>query len=769
MTTPPRGFAHRLIRRDARTEQSRRFFVRSRACFEQLENRQLLSLTIDLRLAGGGKDITVDHVGQVVNLEAWAVVKGNNADISDEGLQILVGSFLSANTSGGGSVRGDLTATRVSPFTANGSTNAAQKDLDGDGDLDAGSNDDINADGFFAARSASVTTDGAPSALGGAEFEVANVKFTVTSLLSGGGITQLNYRTRTVNPAWTTALWQEDGGPPLKIPTTGTFATGTPVVVHSTGGSATGSISGTVFNDANQSGTRDSGESPLSSWTVFLDNNQDGNLGSGERSVVTDVQGHYNFDDLPAGAYHVAQVLHSGYAQIAPATERFEVALAAGEDRQNANFADSTLGQIRGIVYRDENENGKFEAGIDSPQGPGWRVFIDKNKNGQFDDGEVKADTDANGAYTLKLLAPGQYNVHAQPGSSAYFATAPNPRSVTVPSAGTIVTGENFGFGLTHGSISGTVYKDANTNDVQDSGDFPLINWLVWLDINNNAQFDDGFEPSTRTDDNGAYRFDAVDPVGYRVRASAIAPLRVVLPAEGAYDVEIDQFHQTFTNRNFLLTTKPPNGSISGTVWNDADGDGVKDAGEAVLPNWRVYLDTSLDGLLDGGEKSVLTDGSGVYHFTGLSAGTFRVRETLSAGFRRVTPGSGFYDVTIGESSGSISVSGKNFGNTKLAVIYGSVFKDVNGNGLRDSASEPSLSGWRIFDDANGNGLLDAGEASTLSDALGNYALNVGAGWHTVRVQSKAGFKLTTPLYYKVLVGDSTRVYNKLFGEKPLA
>jgi len=245
-----------------------------------------------------------------------------------------------------------------------------------------------------------------------------------------------------------------------------------------------------------------------------------------------------------------------------------------------------------------------------------------------------------------------------------------------------------------------------------------------------------------------------------------------VSPAAGAYDVEIDQFHQTFTNRNFLLTTKPPNGSISGTVWNDADGDGVKDAGEAVLPNWRVYLDTSLDGLLDGGEKSVLTDGSGVYHFTGLSAGTFRVRETLSAGFRRVTPGSGFYDVTIGGSNGSsgtISVSGKNFGNTKLAVIYGSVFKDVNGNGLHDSASEPSLSGWRIFDDANGNGLLDAGEASTLSDALGNYALNVGAGWHTVRVQSKAGFTLTTPLYYKVLVGDSTRVYNKLFGEKPLA
>src|SRR5438128_5715041 len=164
--------------------------MRTYACTERLEPRRLLSLVIDLRLTGGGKQITVDHVGQAVHMEAWAVVTGGNASIADEGLQSAVGSFLSSNT-GVGSVRGDLSATRVAPFNALGSANPAQTDLDGDGDLDAGSNNNADADGFLAIRSASVTTGGAPSALGGAEFHIADVTFVVTSLLAGTSTTQL--------------------------------------------------------------------------------------------------------------------------------------------------------------------------------------------------------------------------------------------------------------------------------------------------------------------------------------------------------------------------------------------------------------------------------------------------------------------------------------------------------------------------------------------------------------------------------------------------
>jgi hypothetical protein len=55
-----------------------------------------------------------------------------------------------------------------------------------------------------------------------------------------------------------------------------------------------------------------------------------------------------------------------------------------------------------------------------------------------------------------------------------------------------------------------------------------------------------------------------------------------------------------------------------------------------------------------------------------------------------------------------------------------------------------------------------------LTDANGNYTLNVQAGWRTIRVQPKAGYRWSGILYYKVLTGLSTRVYDRNFGEKPI-
>ena len=46
---------------------------------------------------------------------------------------------------------------------------------------------------------------------------------------------------------------------------------------------------------------------------------------------------------------------------------------------------------------------------------------------------------------------------------------------------------------------------------------------------------------------------------------------------------------------------------------------------------------------------------------------------------------------------------------------------------------------------------------------------DVGEPEPPIRVQSVAGYRPSGILYYKVLTGDSTRVYDKLFGEKPLA
>src|SRR5688500_9756283 len=88
--------------------------------FESLESRELLSLMIDLRLAGGGKSATITGTDQTINMELWAVVSGSNNDGSDDGLALVNGSLRSSNN---GAALGNLTASRTSAFSSSGSSN----------------------------------------------------------------------------------------------------------------------------------------------------------------------------------------------------------------------------------------------------------------------------------------------------------------------------------------------------------------------------------------------------------------------------------------------------------------------------------------------------------------------------------------------------------------------------------------------------------------------------------------------------------------------
>src|SRR5688572_15034407 len=99
---------------------------------DALEDRRLLSATIDVRVAGGGKTAIVESVGDVVELEVWGIVTGSNETGIDDDLRIAVGSFLSS----GNGVKGTLSARRIAPFNAPQSSNGIQRDLDKDGDLD---------------------------------------------------------------------------------------------------------------------------------------------------------------------------------------------------------------------------------------------------------------------------------------------------------------------------------------------------------------------------------------------------------------------------------------------------------------------------------------------------------------------------------------------------------------------------------------------------------------------------------------------------------
>jgi hypothetical protein len=107
-----------------------------------------------------------------------------------------------------------------------------------------------------------------------------------------------------------------------------------------------------------------------------------------------------------------------------------------------------------------------------------------------------------------------------------------------------------------------------------------------------------------------------------------------------------------------------------------------------------------------------------------------------------------------------------------LGAVSGSVFHDINGNGIRD-ANEPALANATVFLDQNGNGALDPGELWAVSSgpkgvdaATGTYLINhVPAGSYTLRQLLPAGWTQTSPAGgYSLTLGTDQFVGGKELG-----
>jgi hypothetical protein len=221
------------------------------------------------------------------------------------------------------------------------------------------------------------------------------------------------------------------------------------------------------------------------------------------------------------------------------------------------------------------------------------------------------------------------------------------------------------------------------------------------------------------------------------------------------------------------VTAPVTGGSISGNLFNDLNGDGVKNTGEGNLSGRTVYIDLDNDLFLDANEKFTTSDGNGNYKLAGLAAGTFKVRQVLPAGWAQTTPSNGYgINVTLSTNQ---NATGKNFGSRQVsatASIGGTVFNDLNANGLKNSG-ELGLQGRTVFIDLDNDYTLDANEKWTTTDGNGNFTLgNLVAGTYKVRTLQPAGWVQTTPANgYGINVTLSTgqKATGKLFGSRKIA
>jgi hypothetical protein len=104
--------------------------------------------------------------------------------------------------------------------------------------------------------------------------------------------------------------------------------------------------------------------------------------------------------------------------------------------------------------------------------------------------------------------------------------------------------------------------------------------------------------------------------------------------------------------------------TIAGTVFKDANFDGLKNNGDAGLANRKVYIDRDNDGVFDFNEEFVLTDANGNFHFDHYMAGTYVIRQVLPSGSWQTTP-KNKAGITV-NLAGNQKVTGLLFGSASL-------------------------------------------------------------------------------------------------------
>jgi len=210
------------------------------------------------------------------------------------------------------------------------------------------------------------------------------------------------------------------------------------------------------------------------------------------------------------------------------------------------------------------------------------------------------------------------------------------------------------------GSISGVVFNDANSNGKLDSGEAGIANVTVYIDLTNAGVFKTG-DPQTTTNASGSYTFTGLAAGAYIVRQILPGGDKQTFPTLGYGNHVTLTAGQSITNANFGdRGTAVAAASISGTVFNDANGNGIQNSGELGIAGVVLYIDPDNAGVFQTGDPQTTTNSAGVYAFTGLSAGTYIVRQVFPAGDTQTSPTKGYgKHVTVAAGQ---AAAGANFG-----------------------------------------------------------------------------------------------------------
>ncbi len=457
-------------------------------------------------------------------------------------------------------------------------------------------------------------------------------------------------------------------------------------------------ISGFVYQDANNNGIFNVGELPLANVTIQLRNAQNQLVGT----TTTNAQGFYAFD-------------HDGTISVAPMTLTKVVTF------QNT-ATDFTLA---GLLDRFDPSLGQLQS-------------VEITHDGTITS-EIKVENYSTMSGSSLTGTVGGFLTLTAPGINDKLTLSQNVGSINLPTFDGVIdfggtSGASFGSKTAHSSNVITLtgnnmapYIGGGQITVQETGTATSSasgggNLIAQITSSGAATMtvvyhyipSDALKP-------GAYTvIEPVQPAGLLDGLDAQAG--VPMPNSIGTDViPVTLVNSDVPNNNFGELPPP---QLSGFVYHDANNNGVKEAGEEGIAGVLVTLTGNDD--LGPVTKTAVTDANGLYQFLNVRPGAYNVAETQPAAYldgkdtAGTLGGSATNDLISGINlpAGAASVS-NNFGELKAAAISGFVWIDANNNGVKDP-SEVGIQGAVV----NLSGFTADGPVSkqAATDASGFYS-----------------------------------------------
>jgi fimbrial isopeptide formation D2 family protein/uncharacterized repeat protein (TIGR01451 family) len=528
------------------------------------------------------------------------------------------------------------------------------------------------------------------------------------------------------------------------------------------------SLAGRVFNDLDNDGVFDTGESGIGGVQLRL-TGTDHHGTAVDLTVNTLADGTYLFDILRPGNYAIAQTQPAAFldgkdtvgTQGGNASSNdliFNIALPAGAETFGTgnNFAEISPAALSGSVYHDANNDGfrVSETGID-----GVQIRL-TGKNDLNENVEITVTTAGGGNYTFTGLRPSDVDGYtitqvAEPagyldgkdrdGSLGNGVATNNQISSINVAPGNNGTSYNFGEVIAS-TLSGYVYHDSNNDGIR-AGE-PVGSGIANSTITLTGTDDLGqsVNLSTTTDADGFWQFTGLRPsnaAGYTIEQTSLPAAyidgRDTIGTPGGNASVNNRFSAVVVNSN---TTGQNNNfgellpaSLSGTVFNDYDNDGFFEPGngEKGIAGVSVRL-TGTNDLGQAVNVMLSTDANGNYTFTNLrpsNATGYTLTQTQPAAYTDGIDRDGSLAngvTTTNDVISSINVSSGNAGTSynfgeRGTTVSGTVYVDDDRDGVLESGEAVRVGGVTIelFDMASGSPVL---VATAVTGTDGTYSFN---------------------------------------------